>query len=125
MFASPRNSPGHTQRLIVTICWATALLIGIHGCSGSSQRNATIGDLVQHFKKSGLQGEYYPKFAGLIGAKEGGSYSGDGFEVEIYIFEDVTMAESLEKSRSCYRNGRFILSVYEGEAKVLPLFNRF
>src|SRR5262245_34210280 len=98
MSPSPRNVLGQTQRLIATVCWATVLFVGVHGCSRGSLPNATIGDLVQHFKQSGLQGEYQPKFAVLIGAKEGGGYSGDGFSVEMYLLEDVSKAESLEKS---------------------------
>ena len=72
---------------------------------------------------------FHPNFAGLIGAKEGGSFTGDGVSIEVYLFEDVSRAESLEKSgfsgTPCHRNGRFILMVTEGKNKVLPLFMKF
>jgi len=68
-------------------------------------------------------------WAVLIGAKEGGRYSGDGFSVEIYLFEDLSKAESLEKSgfsgSPCYRNGKFILLIDDGENKVIPIYKRF
>jgi hypothetical protein len=103
------------------------LLLIVSGCDRHG--NKTIGDLVQYFKQSGLQGEYEPMWAFVIGAKEGGSYEGYGFRVEIYLFEELSWAKSREKSgflgAKCHRNGKFILLVHEGEAKVLPLFKQF
>ena len=103
------------------------LLMSI-GCGGGRD-SRTIGDLVQHFRETGINGEYSPTFAGMIGATEGGRYFADDFRVEIYVFKELSQAESLEKSglagSACHRNGRFILITMEGEKDVLPVFNSF
>lgn len=103
------------------------VMLLVPGCGGKGNR--TIGDLVQHFKAKGLEGKYQPKWASLLGAKEGGGYAGDGFNAELYLFEDEARAESLEKTganrMTCHRNGRFILLVYTGEEKLLPAFKSF
>jgi hypothetical protein len=116
-----------TRKYVTLLYSAIFFLFIVSGCARHS--NKTVGDLVQYFKQSGLQGEYQPMWAVLIGAKEGGSYSGNGFSVEIYLFDDLSKAESLEKSgfsgKPCHRNGKFILLIYEGENKVVPLFKRF
>jgi len=109
------------------VFFAFALLPIEVGCAVHSDK--TIGDLIQHFKKSGLHGEYQPKIAAPIGAKEAGGYSGEGFRIEACLFEDLSSAESLEKSgyagATCHRNGKIILLIHEGESDVLPVFKKF
>lgn len=89
----------------------------------------TVGDLVSHFRNNNLKGEYHPKLASLIGAQEGGSYTGEGFSVEIYRFHDVSQAKSLEKTSSdrntYYRSGKIIITISSGEYRVLPEFKKF
>jgi hypothetical protein len=94
-----------------------------------AKNNATMGDLIQHLKKAGVHGEYRQTFAVLAGAKESGVYTGDGFSAELFLFDNIETAKSMEKTGAngvqCHRNGRFVLLEGRGKEKILPAFSSF
>lgn len=91
--------------------------------------NKTVGDLVEHFRKAGMDGRHSLKAAALIGAKDGCGFEGADFSVEIYLFDDQSRAESLEKTgfegMKVHRRGKFVMLINIGEDKVLPVFQSF
>ncbi|MGE3806218.1 MAG: hypothetical protein AB7K24_16240 [Gemmataceae bacterium] len=84
--------------------------------------------LLRHFEKSGVQGRFLSKKASL-GATEVGSFNGNDFSVEIYLFPDEEKAQAAQKAgingKSCSRNGRLVLLAFRGEGYVLPAFQQF
>lgn len=113
---------------LAAFSFATIALLLTTGCGGGRDTR-TAGDLVAHFKAHGIIGQFQPKFARLIGASDGGGYSGDGFTVEFYVFDDVSNAESLEKtgmgSAQCIRNGSFVLVVHRASEDLIKTFTDF
>ncbi len=112
---------------LATFSFATILLVLTLGCGGPDNRTA--GDLVEHFKANGIDGQFQQTFAGLIGASEGGRYRGEGFSVEFYVFDDVSKAESLKKTgmsgTDCIRNGSFVLVPHKASDDILKAFADF
>lgn len=106
----------------------------------------TVGDLVEHFRKNGLKGDFTPHQGlfggGMPGTVEAGSFwvrkvGGRPLEneitMEIYRFDSSDRAQSLEKSGGTegkftgkyYRSGKLVICIHDGEEKVLPIFKKF
>tara|TARA_R110000824_G_scaffold311766_3_gene498898 strand:+ start:2409 stop:2768 length:360 start_codon:yes stop_codon:yes gene_type:complete len=117
----------NTMPRLAAFVFAIVLFGLIPGCGGPDTR--TVGDLVEHFKANGIDGQFQQKFAGLIGASDGCGYRGEGFSVEFYTFDDVSKAESLEKTgmygTDCIRNGSFVLVPHEATDDILKAFADF
>ena len=117
--------------IILTMVAALGIVIGLTLVVGQSvnTKERSVGDVIQHLERGGTVGVYKPLNGSHFGAKEGGLYTGDGFEVTIVLFEDQSEAERMERNghygRRCYRNGRFVLIGRKGEEKVLGMFKSF
>jgi len=99
---------------LASVTIVAAMLCLTLGCGTHDTRTA--GDLVMHFQEKGINGVYRPIFAQLIWCVGGRGLQNDDFSVEFYVFDDVSKAESLEKSgkfgRGMHvRNGSFILFI--------------
>lgn len=113
------------------------LLAGVAGCNtGKPAENATIGDLIEHMRSSGIPGDYYPSNQTFaegnvkeLGADEYGSFLGGSIECLVLHFPDESKAKSLEKTGlaggTCHRNGKFVIMVRGGEEKVISAFKQF
>jgi hypothetical protein len=105
---------------------------------GKAANERSIGDLVEHFQKNGLNGKYFPCFA-LAGSEECGIYMDSdrfvettetkSFQITIYRYSNEDKAKSLEKTgvagNRAWLNGCLVVVIYKGEKKVLPVFNKF
>lgn len=94
----------------------------------SLSKPRSIGDLTQHFRKSGIDGKYSVLPANMLigGATEGGLYEGNApgnVKLLILAFGDQDKAADLEKTgydgHKCYHNGNLGIVVFGGdEAKI-------
>jgi|GEM_PF-2317062 len=109
------------------------IIMGMVGCAPSSQaknNKSTIPDLLNHFKKNGIEGKFKEKMAPVIGALEGGMFEGKDYEFEVYRYDNVDKTMNIEKTKvfahPVNKNGYFILVIYRGdETRLLKLFNSF
>ena len=94
---------------------------------------STVGDLVEHFRKNGIEGEFTPNSEAFSGVKaiEQGLFLNEDFTIEfrIYRFDDASKAKSLEKTNGSkpkyYRSGKFVIEIDEGKDRLLPIFKKF
>lgn len=103
-----------TGLLLIVLCAA------VSGCERDEPR--TLIDLVDHFRKAGIQGRYRRLKPDRIRAKEAGRFAGEGFAVQFAKFDDPRQAEQLAKTGyrgyPCYAHGRFLMLVERRETNV-------
>tara|TARA_R110001592_G_scaffold267410_1_gene533484 strand:- start:527 stop:880 length:354 start_codon:yes stop_codon:yes gene_type:complete len=116
----------HTKCAVISL--VACLFLCVHvGCSRTDSR--TIEQLKAHFANEGFSGVTRDKLFYLVGAKDGIGYTGDGFSVEIYVFDDVSKAEGFAEvgllESECFQNGCFVLLVHEAPVDLLSAFQEF
>lgn len=109
---------------------SAVLFLTLATCLSCGQTESrTVSDLIQHFRDAGLDGESGEKIAAMIGATEGVSYKGEGFNVEVYRYIEPAKAREMANAKiggkPCFHSGNFMLLVHEGEESVRPVFNSF
>jgi hypothetical protein len=102
----------------------------LQGCTASkpvSERK--FSDVVNHLEKHGIKGEFQEKAFAMIGAAGGGLFTSEGVVVEVYHFQDVSKAKSMENTSSigtyAYCKGNVVVLVFEGKDKVLKALEDF
>lgn len=129
-----KNLPVIGALTAIGLCLVGGVVLFIIACQrpgASLFREPTVGDLVEHFRRHGLEGKYTSRPAGFMlpGAVEDGSYKGEAFVVYIARFDNLTAAKSLVKTgwngNACYRNGLIVICIHGGQEKVLPVFTDF
>lgn len=104
-------------------------LLCFSGCSPSN-KNKTMGDLVEHFRENGIVGFYEPSVLYKYGAVEAGYYSNQpSFYSRLYKFDEIKKVESFAKLGGQFPrfvNGYFVMEcTYESMDLLLPVFNSF
>ena len=102
----------------------------LSGCERDDPRGLI--DLVEHFRKNGIEGRYRRLKPDVIKAADAGRFSGEGFAVQFAKFDDPADAERLAKrgyrGYHCYANGRFLMLVEfraPNAKKLLKTFRSF